>query len=676
MNWCRMRAGFTSEQDMSKARSFAIQLTILLFLPLFSLAQKVYTVAGGYVGDGGPATLAGLASPQSAVFDAQGNLLFTDSLNCLIRKVDAQGNISSIAGTGICGFSGDGGPATQAKLRFPWGLALDAAGNLFLADEGNQRIREIDINGIITTIAGKGKVGFCGDGGPAVNACLRMPTAVTVKGSGTNAVIYFADMMNHRVRRVVMKTGIINTVAGNGQADYCGDGGPAKKACLNRPQGVAFDSRSDVLWISDTWNGAIRRLDFNTGIITTFVSPNCELLHVCSPLGIELDRDGNLHVADVAWVLKVAVPTGDVTFEAGTESQGFNGDGHKAVATVLNNPSDVALDSTGNLFIVDSGNSRIRRGAYSQNVSTVAGGYIGDGGPAKLATLNWPMQFAFDAVGNMYLADAFNNRIRKVTPTGKISTFAGTGMSGYTGDGGPARKATLDLAEGIALDKNGNLFIGDTPNSVIRKVDATGTITTFSSNYFLLQSLATDSGANVYAADWCLVWKIAPNGERNIVAGGDQCGYNGDEIPATEAYLSYLVHVGVDSQDNLYIADMLNQRVRVVDKAGIIHTIAGNGTCGFSGDGGPADAAMLCHPSGVAVGSQQNVYIADESNGRIRVVNGSRQINTLAGTGKYGYNGEGRAALRTNINPVAVGVGPNGVVYYSDFAGYRVRKIQ
>jgi sugar lactone lactonase YvrE len=591
----------------------------------------------------------------------------------MIRKVDKQGIISSIAGTGICGFSGDKGPAIQAKISLPWGLALDAAGNIFFVDYGNQRIRAIDKNGIIVTVAGSGQKGYCGDGGPATKACFNYPSAIAVAGSGSSAVLFIADTSNERIRQVSLKTGLITTVAGNGQQGYSGDGGPAKNASFYFPQGVAVDSRTHVLWIADTFNSAIRRVD-STGTITTFVVGGFCDLDVCFPVGMKIDPDGNLLVASDLWVLKVAVPSGAVTLEAGVEAQGFNGDGHPALATEYGLPYDVAFDNAGNLFTVDTIGSRIREGALSQNVTTVAGGYIGDHGPATSAFLNDPAQSAVDKNGNLYIADQFNHRIRKVTAGGTISTFAGTGFSGYSGDGGPAARASLNFPTGLTIDRQGNVFIGDWSNLVIRKVDRTGTITTFSSGFANLVSLATDNAGNVYAMDFCEVWKVAPDGTRTAVAGSDsKCGYNGDEIPATQALLKFPYGVAVDSHGNVYIADRSNQRVRMVDTSGIIHTIAGTGTCGFSGDGGAANAAMVCLPASVAVDGQHNVYIGDSGNLRIRVIDASGQINTLAGTGNPGYNGDGLPALRTNVAPLSVGVTLNGIVYFSDSQDYRVR---
>ena len=662
-------------------RGFVSASLVLISMSL-AFGQRIFTVAGGYVGDGKPATSAALSSPLNAAFDSNDNLYVSDSDNCRIRKVDSAGTITTVAGTGICGFSGDGGPATRAKLSYPTGLAIDPKGEIFFSDSENSRIRRIDPNGTITTVAGKGKVGYCGDGGSALKACFDYPTELTLGGRAPNEILYIADSINARIRRVVLTTGTITTVAGNGHAGYSGDGGPAKQASICFPNGLAVKDASHSLWISDPCFGVIRQVDTKTGIISTFAkgSGSCNL-ELCSPLGIALDRQGNLHVADVNWVLRITVPDGTVTVDAGTNEPGFSGDGHPANVSLLNSPTDVTLDSADNLFIVDRGNNRVRKGAGPQDITTVAGGAINDGRMATSASLNWPAQTVFDQAGNLYIADEYNARVRKVSPAGKISTFAGTGITGYSGDGGKAKKATLGEPTGIAVDHKGNVFIADTLALAIRKVDKTGTISTFVWNEFgtftLLNSLAIDKDGNVLATDLCSIWKITPTLEVTSIAGvpGD-CGYNGDDIPAYNALLDTPFGLALDSQNNLYIADTYNSRIRMVDSQGIIHTVAGIGTCGFSGDGGLATNAMICDPWDVGVDRQGNLFIADSDNNRIRHVDKSGTIETIAGTGHFEFNGDGRPALQTSMYPLSITVDPSGQVYLTDFSSFRVRTIK
>jgi trimeric autotransporter adhesin len=564
-------------------------------------------------------------------------------------------------------------------------VAVDAAGDVFLVDYGSQRVRRIDTSGNISTVAGKGAVGYCGDGKPALNACFAYPYGLAVSG----ADLYIADTFNCRIRKV--SGGIVTTVAGNGTCGYSGDGGPATKASLNVPWSVAVYGfpPTQTLWISDEGNNVIRTVDMNTGIITTWWGDqNCywDLQHLCFPEGITLDSGGDLLVADTNHqrVLAAAAQGGVVNLQAGGQGAGYNGDGFLATSAMLNAPSDVALNNAGNLFIVDRGNGRVRSGGALQNIETVAGGYIGDGGQALHSSLNLPfgLGIAFDASGNLYIADSDNFRMRRVSTAGVITTFAGTGITGYSGDGGTATTATMNYPNGVAVDQRGNVFISDSGNRVIRKVDNTGTITTFTTfagSFPDPMGLMTDTSGNVYVADYdtCVVWKVAPSGATSIVAGvQNQCGFNSDGIPATQSLLNHPTAAAVDSAGNLYIADWVNSRIRKVNSQGIISTVAGNGTsnCGKPlGDGGPATASQLCHPFGVASDAAGNFYIA--SGQYIRVVNNSGIIQTLAGSGNV-YNGDGLPALKAGIVPLAISVSPNGVVHFVDGVSFIVRKVQ
>ncbi len=350
--------------------------------------------------------------------------------------VNAQGTITTVAGTGLGGFNGDGIPATSARLANPVGVAVDSAGNLIIADTLNHRIRRVDATtGVITTVAGNGIQGFSGDGGPATSARLNDPIAVGVDSAGN---LYIADTFNLRIRRVDAATGIITTVAGTGLSGFNGDGIPATSAHLDTPQGVALDGAGN-LFIADTLVHRIRRVDAVTGIITTV---------------------------------------------AGTGLSGSSGDGGPATSARLGNPFGVAMDNTGNLFIGDVSTHRIRKvvpgangqitGANDEIITTVAGtsnGFSGDGGPATSARLFGPHGVAVDSAGSLFIADRFNERIRRVDgTTGVITTVAGIGVAGFSGDGGPATSARLNGAFGVAVDGTGNLFIADLFNKRIRGV--------------------------------------------------------------------------------------------------------------------------------------------------------------------------------------------------------------
>jgi trimeric autotransporter adhesin len=348
---------------------------IFCFLTGSFSAQIINTIAGtglmGFSGDGGLATAATFSFPTSATADNFGNVYISDHYNNRIRKINASGIITTIAGTGAQGFSGDGGPALSAQLYFPMGLAIDGSGNIYIADYWNHRIRKINTSGIITTVAGNGVAGFSGDGGLATSAKLNSPSKIAVDFAGN---LYIADTWNHRIRKV-NASGIITTIVGTGPG-FSGDGGPATLAKIEVPQGVAVDAMGNI-YIGDTYNMRVRKID-PFGIITTIAGS--------SPFN------------------------------------GYGGDGGPAAAALLDNPNGVAVDASGNIYIADNQNHCIRRVNPMGVISTYAGlggtasnGFSGDGGPGNLAQLNSPPDISVDAACNLYIADTNNGRIRKIT---------------------------------------------------------------------------------------------------------------------------------------------------------------------------------------------------------------------------------------------------------------------
>src|SRR2546425_1017218 len=450
----------------------------------------IITVAGtgapGLDGDGGQATSAQLRYPSSVAIDAAGNLFIADTINNRIRRVAAgTGFISTVAGTGIPGFSGDGGPATSAQLNYPTSVVVDTGGNLFIADQSNLRIRRVAAGtGFISTVAGTGIPGFSGDGGPATSAQLWTPTGIAVDAAGN---LFIADADDHRIRRVAAGTGIITTVAGTGTAGFGGDGGPATGAQLWTPTGVAVDAAGN-LFIADADNNRIRQVAAS-GIITTVAGTGiagfggdggpATSARLSTPTGVAVDAAGNLLIADANndRIRRVAADTGIISTVAGTGVAGFSGDDGQAADAELNFPYYVALDAGNNVFIADQGNFRIRRVASGTGtISTVAGtghaGFSGDSGPATSAQLSVPYGVAVNATGTLFIADQGNFRVRQVAAsTGTITTVAGTGIPGFIGDGGPAASARLSVSYGVTLDVVGNLFVADTGNNRIRAVD-------------------------------------------------------------------------------------------------------------------------------------------------------------------------------------------------------------
>jgi len=369
---------------------------------------------------------------------ASNNVMQTvDAATC---STGAGGNITTVVGTGVAGDSGNGGPALQAQLFFPTGIAFDPSGNMFIAEANGNVVRRVDATTqIITTVAGTGVAGFSGDGGPAASAQLSEPVHVVFDESGN---LYITDAGNQRIRKVDTATGIITTVAGNGIAGFSGDGGPATSAELNFPNGVGLDGAGNV-YFGDSNNNRIRKIDVTTGIISTV---------------------------------------------AGNGTAGYSGDGGLATNAELNFPSRPAIDSAGNLYVADFLNNVVRRvDSTSHVIVTIAGtgaaGNSGDDGPASLAQFNGPLSITVDTNGNLYVSEINNERIRFINTgtnpvtvagltvqPGTIVRMAGNGVAGYQGDGGPALNAEIDYPTGLLLSPSGNLYFADAQNNVIRVI--------------------------------------------------------------------------------------------------------------------------------------------------------------------------------------------------------------
>jgi hypothetical protein len=636
-------------------------------------ARHIYTVASG------------VRQPSAVAVDGAGNLVVADQSAPQVDVVAVRtgtfygqkmkvGHLYVVAGTGTSGFSGDGGPATNAELNFPQGVAVDGAGNLIIADRDNNRIRAVAAStgtfygkkmtaGHIYTVAGTGAQGYSGDGVPATSSELDGPPGVAVDGAG-NLVI--ADNSNERVRVVAahagtfygkkMKADYIYTVAGDGTLGSSGDGGPATKAEVS-PFAVAVDGAGNLL-ITDLENDRVRVVAASTG----------------TSYGTKMTA-------------------GDIYTVAGTGGFGYSGDGGPATSAELTLPWGTVVDGAGNVVFADFKNNRVRVAAArtgtfygvkmtAGHIYTVAGtgdaGYDGDRGPAALADLHWPSGVAVDGAGNLLIADLYNNVIRVVAA--KPGTFYGQAMTGgdiYTvagggglGDGHRATRAELLNPAGIAVDGSGDLLIADTVRSRIRVVAAhTGT--------FYGQAMKANF---IYT-----------------VAGTEVAGYNGDGIPATSAELNFPGDMTADGAGNLVIADTSNNRVRVVAakagtfygkkmKAGDIYTVAGVGAPGFSGDGGRATLAELNAPDQVVVDGAGNLLIADTGNDRVRIVAATTgtfygramtagHIYTVAGNGNPGFAGDGGPGVSAELNtPEGVAVDGSGLLIADSFNN-RIRMV-
>ena len=643
-----------------------------------------------------------LSNPTGITVDKTGNVFFADLSNDRIFEVTSNGALKVVAGNGIFGFSGDGGPAASAALQLITtasdtpGLAVDSAGNLYIADSGNNRIRKVS-NGVITTVAGNGNQGFSGDGGPATSASLFAPTGVAVDAAGN---LYIADYGNNRIRSV--SNGVITTIAGDGSRGYAGAGGPATMEGLNGPDGLAVDLAGN-LYIADT--GDYRILKVSNGMMTPFAgngSPGgsgdgvpAASAEFGSPVAVAVDSAGDVYIADefIGQIRKVS--NGVLSTVAGNGMGGFSGDGGPATSASIGYATGVAVDPTGNVYLSDTTNERVRK-VSNGLITTIAGNgnysFSGDGSAATSASVHNPDGIAVDSAGNLYIADTGNRRIRKLSH-GVITTVAGNGAIGCSGDGGPAASAqTYPLA--LTVDSADNLYIAELScreirrlsNGVITRIAGGGTSPgndgigdggpATSASLGIPGGVAVDSAGNLYIADPsnARVRKVS-NGVITTIAGNGMAGFSGDGGPATSASLNLGNGggVAVDSAGNLYIADSDNNRIRKVSN-GVITSVAGNGNAPFSGDGQPATSASLGNPTGVAVDAAGNLYITDVFNSRIRKVSNG-VITTVAGNGGYGFSGDGGPAVSALLAPTAVAVDLAGNVYAASSYFNRIREI-
>ena len=663
----------------------------------------INTIAGngtaGYSGDSGPATSAELNGPYGLAIGNGGNLYIADPANNRIRQVAlGTGVISTFAGKGTAGYSGDNGPATNAELQLPVGVATDSSGNVYIADEGNNVIRKVNPSGTITTIAGNNTEGYSGDNGLATSASLYAPSGVTVDSAGN---LFIADAGNNRVRKVATTTGIITTIAGTGTAGYSGDNAAAVSATLNKPSAVV-ESAAGNLYVLDTGNNVVR-----------------------------------------------LVSSGTITTIAGNGTAGYTGDNGPATSATLHAPYGMSLDSSGNLYIADSGNNAVRMVSTAGIISTIAGngtaGYSGDNGAAVSATLNNPHGITIDSQDDVYISDQSNNRAREVsTPRGSVVfptttvgsvssaetialevntegttitsmtapvsqsnnqeyTVASTGCGlnaplpaaticdvtvtfapGYSGP----RPVPLQVATSAGTFSFGMTGIGTAPQVVLTP----GTVATllgFSDLRSLgpeasfIGGLVVDSQGNVYAGldnpaglvGEAEVYEFAAgtNAEKAIYGEFSDAGAPlGLALASSgDLYVSYplfecIYRYPAGSDSSSIIAGTLSSQ------GGL-----GGGQGGYSGDNGPAVDAQLNNPKAVAVDNAGNLYIADAGNNRIRkVAAGSNIITTAVGNGTAGFGGDNGPAVNAELNnPSAVVLDSAGNLYIADTGNNRIRKV-
>jgi sugar lactone lactonase YvrE len=634
----------------------------------------------------------------------------------IISLIDSKGMLTNIVGDGGSGYSGDGGPATKANLKLPAGLTYDQQGNLYIADRENHRVRKVDTKGIITTIAGNGTAGFSGDGGPAVKASLNLPAGVAVDNDGN---IFISDRSNDRIRKVDSK-GIITTFAGSGKEGYNGDSIPALKASIDKPFGLALDNKGS-LYIADRGNNRIRKVN-KAGVITTvagdggffFIGDNGPAYRasIAAPTGMVVDDKGNVYIAD--WNnnrIRVVDTLGMIRTVVGTGQQDYNGDSEVARETNLHLPFGVALDKEGNLLVIDRSHYRIRKiDPNGSKVVTIAGNGIkefgGDGGPAVGAMLSFPHGIAVDKNDNVIFADRQNHRIRKIDTKGIITTIIGDGVRGNLGDGGSALKANIYAPSDLEISEKGEMFFISPSGfiSLIRRVDTKGNIHHFmdtseerykksiirsaslalSSKQELapithFSDLALDGKGNMYIADRInhQIRKVSSDGKITTFAGTGESDFSGDGGPAIKARFRDPQALVLDKEGNLYIADAANNKIRKIDTKGIVTTLAGNGKHEDTGDGGPALEAGIRSIDSLRFSPSGELHIVESNTHHIRKITKDGKIVTVAGRrGVQGYFGDGGPAVKAMLKqPRSIAFDSKGNMFITDMGNNRIRKV-
>jgi len=661
--------------------------------------QGVVTTLAGLEGSFGSADGIGVtarfSSPQGIAVDSAFNLYIADSGNHTIRKVTSAGMVTTLAG--MAGTSGDSdGTGSAARFSAPEGLVVDLAGNIYVADTGNRRIRKVTPAGVVTTLVRSSRTRG-GDDIMNGSSMIGDPKSVAVDRTGT---IYVADSAANTILRVT-REGVVTTLAG--LADNPGsEDGTGRSARFRWPEGVTVDGNGNI-YVADAGNNMIRRIT-PAGVVTTVAgapgaSPRREVgMGSDAPqfehaAGLAVDGAGNFYVADsAASTIRKLTPAGEATVLAGTAYRIGNTDGTGNAAR-FGKPSGLAADSKGNVYVADTDNNTIRKITPAGMVVTLAGLDDGGGnarGHGSAARFSRPYGVAVDGRGNVYVADTCNSLIRKVTPDGEVTTLAGTVKSQSSVDGIGAA-AQFYMPYGVAADSAGNVYVADTHNSTIRKITPAGAVTTLAglaghpgrtegpgdaARFWYPESLAVDHKGNVYVADW------RDNSIRRITAEGMVTTLNepavqpGSVVFASNgegAYESF--NLAIDSKDNLYVAGVESDTIRRVGPAGNTVALNGSSEAGLWNQDGTGQAAGFDLAAGVAADQAGNLYVADEGSCTIRKVSPAGVVTTLAGLARHRGNASGTGSAARFCGPCGVSVDWRGNVYVADEGNNLIRKV-
>ncbi len=639
----------------------------------------------------GTGSAARFSSPSGVAIDGSGNIFVSDQSNHTIRKISPAGAVTTLAG--LAGsFGTTDGTGSAARFYRPSGVAVDGSGNLYVADRDNHTVRIITPAGVVTTLAGLAGISGSTDGTGSA-ARFYGPSGVTLDGSGN---VYVADAFNHTIRKIT-PSGAVTTLAGLAGSTGSTDG-TGSAARFYRPFGVALDG-SGNLYVADVLNYTIRKIT-PAGVVTTLAGlagtfgstdGTGSAARFNSPSGVTLDGSGNLYAADrLNNTIRKITPAGAVTTLAGLAGSFGSTDGTGSAARFYS-PSGVALDGSGNLFVADSGDHTIRMITPAAAVTTLAGlaGTFGStDGTGSAARFFNPSGVALDGSGNLYIADRGNYTIRKITPAGAVTTLAGlAGSAGSTDGTGSA--ARFYGPSGVALDGSGNVYVADTFNHTIRKITPAGDVTTLAglagsagsndgtgsaASFNHPFGVALDGSGNLYVADTFnhTIRKITPAGDVTTLAG--LAGSAGSTDGTGSAALFYGPYgVALDGSDNVYVADRDNHTIRKITPAGAVTTLAG-----LAGSYGTADgtgsAARFRSPSGLEVDGSGNVYVVEVANHTIRLITPAGAVTTLAGLAGSLGTADGTGSAARLFAPYDVAVDGSGNIYVADFGNHTIRR--
>lgn len=670
----------------------ACMISVLYMGPGWSAPRELSTYAGGGTPQGRPASEWPLAIPMGMAKDAGGTIYLTDRGSHQIIKIHPDGSTRTIAGNGIEGFSGDGGPATSASLRQPHDVAVAEDGTIYIADYGNSRIRKVDTSGNISTIAGGVPTFITVEGVPSHALVVRSPSAVEMLPDGS---IAFADSgMNTIV--AINAAGEARRLAGTGAYGYSGDGGLATSARLSYPQGLAASPTGEV-FIADTGNDMIRKVDTSGRISRVAGGGNtagddidARETILNEPTALDM-FSGSLFVSDTYHNrVRELRPDGTIGLVAGSGS---------ACTDVRDDvPADqICLAFTRGVLALDDGSVSVSASVSMRVVRITAerayhfagsgmNTYLGDGLPARQALIMEPRGLGLGPDGSMYIAERQRGRVRRIAPDGLISTFAGT-VPGFSGDGGSATQAMLRGPTGVTVAGDGSVYIADTDNRRVRRVDPSGTIHTLAGSdvwnnvrsgipatqamLYSPSDIAIGPDGNLYIAESVGVRRVDASGTIWTVAGDYNTGFAGDGGPALNARFRTISSIAFNSLGELFIADSGNHRIRKISLEGIITTVAGSGQT-IAGDvpsqGTPATLAHLYNPTSVRVDDLDRIFISDTGNHQVHFVDSSGHIWTVAGGPFYDEKyGDGADARFGHLHyPSGLAISSSGDLYISD----------